>query len=54
MVVFRAGKLELKSDEVSFTKLLTTKVASLSLSFIGRELKDLKAERRTGLSSRSG
>ena len=50
MVTFKAGELKLKSDEVSFIKLLTIKAAGLSLSFISRELKDLKAKGRTSLS----
>jgi len=50
VVTFKAGELKLKSDEVSFIKLLTIKAAGLSLSFISRELKDLKAKGRTSLS----
>jgi len=54
VVTFGARELELKNDEVSFTKLLIIKVANLSLSFVGRELKDLKAEGRISLFSGLG
>jgi len=37
VVIFKAGELELKSDEVSFTKLLTLRAAGLS--FINQVLK---------------